>query len=306
MGAQPWEELRPRETWRGFWEDAPALLPVLAVRGAREGPTLLVTGGVHGDEYEGPAAIHALFRALDAAALAGRVIGLPVVNTAAWKARARCAPEDGRDLNRLFPGDSGAGSSAALAEAVFAAFVGACDVLIDLHSGGSALIHLPLIGWYGGETGSAERLARGFGGGLWPWQIPDAAGVLSCEAHRVGKVALGAEWGGGGRLDVAGAAAYTTGLQSVLKQLGMLPAQSDLVLDDRRPIAGDYQETSTGGLFVPSVTLGDHIAVRETLGTIHDFFGAPVASIPAMRTGIVAGLAHRALLQPGERVAYIG
>src|SRR5688500_13625455 len=97
-----WETLAPGDQWRGWWElnlaGVPAL-PVLAARSHRPGPTVLVTGGVHGDEYEGPAAIHALFNSLDPTHLSGLVIGLPVINGAAWEARARVAPSDRLDLN---------------------------------------------------------------------------------------------------------------------------------------------------------------------------------------------------------------
>lgn len=167
---------------------------------------MVVTGAVHGDEYEGPAAIHRLFNELDTTALSGTVIGLPIVNVAAWQARTRVSPLDGLDLNRLFPGPAvgqPSSPSYALAHALFTTFVQPCDVLIDLHSGGAKLVHLPMIGWYAGDA-TAEHLARTFDPALHPWLIPDRVGVLSCEARRAGKVALGAEWGGGTRLDNQG------------------------------------------------------------------------------------------------------
>jgi predicted deacylase len=264
---EPWESLAPGSTWRGWWscgEGPSALrLPVLAARGAEDGPTLLATGGVHGDEYEGPAAIHALFHHLDGEGrTAGRslrrgtLVGLPVINVTAWEARTRVTPADGVNLNRVFPGSQrGIASPAdALAHAVFERFVRCCDVLVDLHSGGAALVHLPLVGWYRGGR-DAERLARGFGLALHPWIVPDVPGVLSYEANRAGKVAIGAEWYGGARLDPAGVAAYTFGLRRVLAALGMVAPREETAmaegqavsLDPRTPIAGDYQETEKGG-----------------------------------------------------------
>lgn len=309
---KPWEKLPPGKTWRGRWETGVAgfpALPVLAARGVESGHTLLVTGGVHGDEYEGPAAIHALFRELNPAQLRGRLLGLPVINTAAWEARSRFTPADGADLNRAFPGtqEEAKCPTEALAGVIFQDFVSPCDVLIDLHSGGVKLVHLPLIGWYAGGSKEAERLARGFGETLHPWLVRDVQGVLSAEAHRAGKVALGAEWMGGGRLDPEGVKVYSSGVRRVMAALGMLPLMEESPsLDTRPPIAGDYQQTPVAGLFLPRVALGERVDRGTVIGVMHDPVGEQVAEIQAERDGIVAGLAHLAYLQPGERVAYVG
>ena len=303
------DPLRPVESRRGWWEigqfDLPAL-PVLAARGSQDGPLVVVTGAVHGDEYEGPAAIHRLFRELETSTLVGTLIGLPIVNMAAWQARSRVSPSDGLDLNRVFPGPATAqpsSASYALAEAVFTTFVQPCDVLIDLHSGGAKLVHLPMVGWYAGDT-AAEDLARTFDSALHPWLIPDRAGVLSCEARRAGKVALGAEWGGGARLDNQGVTAYVRGLRRLLATLAGKP--TDLVTDQRPPIAGTYQQVAVAGLFVAAVALGDAVTAGDLLGLLYDPLGQVVATVRAEWAGTIAALAHNALVEAGERVAYIG
>ncbi len=302
----PWEALAPGERRRGLWpigDDLPDL-PILAARGRQPGPRLLVTGGVHGDEYEGPAAIHALFDGLDVGGLQGMLIGLPVVNIAAWQARARTTPADGGDLNRAFPGRFG-GVTGRLAEVIFDHFVRPCTVLIDLHSGGVRLMHLPMVGWYGGGT-DAEALARGFGRMLHPWLIPDVAGVLSYEAHRLGKIALGLEWGGGGSLDPSGTEACEVGLRRVMTGLEMLSSNGGHAFDDRPPIAGGYQTAETDGFFSPQVALGGRVAAGVPIGRLRDSVGEVVAEVRAARGGTVAALAHVPLLQAGDRVAYIG
>lgn len=267
---------------------------------------MFLTGGVHGDEYEGPAAIQQFFRMLDVQQLRGRVIGLPIVNLAAYRARSRTTPVDGIDLNRAFPGSatSTAGHSDRLAHAVFTTFVQACDLLVDLHSGGAKLIHLPMVGWYAGDT-QAERLARTFHPALHPWLIPERAGVLSCEARRAGKVAMGAEWGGGARLDNRGVAAYNAGLTQLIGRFAD-PHYPVSELDDRAPIAGTYQEVTHGGLFIAAVDLGERVQAGAILGRLYDELGAEVAVVHAEQPGLVAALAHNALLDPGDRVAYLG
>jgi predicted deacylase len=314
MAHDPWETLESGKTWRGNWDpglSGVSALPVMAIRGATDGPTLLATGGVHGDEYEGPAAIARVFEHLDGDRLRGMVLGLPVLHVTAWEARSRVSPADGADLNRVFPGRTGegVGPTAALAQAVFDTFVRRCDVLVDLHSGGASLIHLPLAGWYAGGTGEAERLARGFGTAFHPWLLPEVPGVLSYEAHRAGKVAVGAEWHGGARLDPAGMEAYAAALRHVQVSLGMLPLgphEEGPVPDTRLPISGGYQETPVGGLFMPTVALGEQVALGALLGTVRDPLGEQVTEVRAARAGIVAAVPHRPLLHAGDRVAYLG
>jgi predicted deacylase len=181
-------------------------------------------------------------------------------------------------------------------------------VIVDLHSGGAKLVHLPLIGWYAGSN-EGERLARSFATDqeLMPWRIGNVPGVLSHEAHRAGKIALGAEWGGGACLDAAGVAAYAKGLRRTLKHLaGEEPGPRDSPLDTRNPISGSYIQTQEGGLFSASVQLGEQVTQGATIGQLSSQLGEVTGEIKAERSGIIAALAHIALLSPGDRMAYIG
>ena len=308
--ASSWKLPEPGQIRRDRWQTGLTeveWLPVLAARGGRSGPVVLVTGAVHGDEYEGPAAIQTLFSALDMDGLHGAIVGLPVVNPPAWRARTRTTPTDGLDLNRLFPGSShsSAQPTQRLAEVVYEQFVQQCDVLVDLHSGGVRLLHLPMAGWYQGGARDAERIARGFGATFHPWLVPDVPGVLSYEAHRLGKVSIGAEWGGGGRLSLKGRDAYVQALRGVLAHLTE-PRDTDEELDRSSPIAGHYQTTEVGGLFTTAVKLGDRVTTGALLGTIQDELGTVVARPQAFGDGTVAALAHLPWLYPGDRIAYIG
>ncbi|MCL4394684.1 MAG: succinylglutamate desuccinylase/aspartoacylase family protein, partial [Chloroflexi bacterium] len=59
-------------------QDRTTDLPVFLVNGQTDGPTLVVTGGVHGAEYASIEAALRLGRSLDPAKLHGRVIVVPV------------------------------------------------------------------------------------------------------------------------------------------------------------------------------------------------------------------------------------
>lgn len=282
-------------------------LPVREACGGRPGPHLLVTAGVHGDEYEGPAALERGFAALDRAPLAGRLTLLPVVNVGAWQARQRRTPDDDADLNRAFPGDPNGGPTARLAHSVWTAFIEPADVVVDLHSGGLAFVHLPLVGTYAGAGEIATQVSRAFDGRFRRWVIPDAHGVLSHEAHRAGKPAIGVEWGGGGTLDPAGVAALHDALGRCLLRLGMTrepvaPWQPD----SRPPIAGNYVNAPATGLFQTDRKLGETVGAGDRLGDLINPLTGQVTSVRAERKGEIGGLAHRAWVETGERIAYLG
>jgi predicted deacylase len=303
------DSLLPGTRWQGMVSselDESVSVPLLVAKGVSDGPTLLITGGVHGDEYEGPAAIQQFMRMVDPQGLAGTVVGIPVVNLSAWRNRSRFSDTDGADLNRTFAQSHAPEQSKRLAEFVFNDFVMQCDVLVDLHSGGQRMDHLPLIGWYRNGDGRAESLARRFHPDMHPWLVPDATGVLSYEAHRIGKVAFGAEWHGGGTLDVAGAKALIEGLGRTMSQLGMTTQGDVIQPDERQPIEGDYITTDTSGLFVPIVRLGQFIDINQPIGMVYNELGEEVSSIRSNMTGVIAALPHLSYVIAGERVAYIG
>lgn len=294
------------------WSPGTAALPALTMyraTGAQSGPNLLVTGGVHGDEYEGPLAGTKFFAALDPTRLAGTVTVLPVINVAAWQARRRRTPADEGDLNRAFPGDPAGGPTRQLAAAVFRTFVTPADAVIDLHSGGAAIMHLPMVGVPGTDE-RARRVLAAFDHRFYHWRMPDVAGVFSNEAHRAGKIAVGVEWGGGGLLDLTGVAALVDALARSLVALDMGDggfSPSPIVgLPPLPPLAGDYQASPAAGLWTAAVRLGDQVKAGDPLGQLHDPFTGGDTTVPADRSGLVAALPHQAWVPAGAPIAYLG
>jgi predicted deacylase len=108
-------------------------IPVVAVKNG-SGPTVLLTSGIHGDEYEGQVAISRLARQIDPAQVQGRVIMLPAVNIPAVMNDTRLSPVDHRDLNRCFPGDARGTFSEMLAHFVDAVILPMVDVSNSLQA----------------------------------------------------------------------------------------------------------------------------------------------------------------------------
>ncbi len=83
-------------------------LPVVVANGAEPGPTVWLTGGVHGDEATGVAVVLDAMAAIAEApstleSLAGAVVGVPVVSPAGLRRNARHTYYDDADPNRHFP-----------------------------------------------------------------------------------------------------------------------------------------------------------------------------------------------------------
>ncbi|MCZ7599264.1 MAG: M14 family metallopeptidase [Gammaproteobacteria bacterium] len=163
-----------------------AAVDLIAHRGA-PGPTLLAIAAVHGDEYEGPAALAQLAASIDPTLLRGTLLLIPVLNEPACFARARCGP-DGQNLARVFPGDP-AGSTTAQIAASLSALLARCDALVDLHAAGTFYTLHPWAGYATNvapavlaATGDGHRLRVGHGLGH-----ADAAGPVAFGRRGAGR-----------------------------------------------------------------------------------------------------------------------
>ena len=108
-----------------------------------DGPTIVLTAGVHGDEYEGQVALSELARELRIADISGRVIIMPMVNAPACHAGQRNTPIDGLNLNRAFPGRADGPFTSRLAHFIETELYARADYAADFHCGGAILHFLP-------------------------------------------------------------------------------------------------------------------------------------------------------------------
>lgn len=278
-------------------------IPLSLVVGQQPGPRVVVTAGVHGDEYEGVRALVELRHELDPALLAGSVVLVPVANPPAFDAGTRTSPLDGINLNRVFPGDPHGAPSERLASTLFQEVIAGADALIDLHSGGTHYLFHPQAGFYPleGELGGQSRaLANAFGVDLL-WELPARAGVCSYEAMRAGIPAIGCEIGGNGRCEPEHVALARLGVQNVLAHLGLL---HDAALVERRArrIAwrGDFALSPAGGLFRSAVSLNQEVRAGALLYSILGLDGEVRHERYAEHDGLVSALRIFGAIQPGE------
>lgn len=296
-------------------ETDPVVLTSRTICGDRPGAHLLITGGVHGDEFTPMAAVRRLISELSARELAGRVTLVPVVNEAAWLRGKRTA-DDGLDLARTCPGDPGGTITQRTAHAL-SRLIETADFYIDLHTGSFDLSLLPLSGYVLHPDESVleqqRSMARAFNLPIVWGTSPALQGRSLSVARDAGIPAIYAEYLGSGMCSPAGVADYVEGCLNVMALLGMLerpqPApRIEYIVEDPRAGSGHMQVQNPApmsGFFEPIVQLGDRIAAEDSLGTVVDVTGEMALDIPADRGGLVLGLRTFPRVLQGESVAVL-
>lgn len=252
-------------------------IPITVVRNG-EGPTVLLNGGVHGDEYESQIAIAELARTVRPQDVRGRLIIVPALHFPAASNGSRLSPIDGKDLNRCFPGKADGTFADVLAHYVSTALLPITDVNIDLHSGGRGMDFVPsTTGHVLDDDARFERtnaLGRAFGA---PYHVVirevDAGYTLMTCCEQRGVVAISSELGGGNRVNVGGMRATRAGIAGTLHHLGVLPSAAPLASSTTRlmtvPVYDCYAFAPRPGLYEPFGELGQAVEKGAPAGAIH-------------------------------------
>jgi predicted deacylase len=294
----------------------------IAVAKNGEGPTVLLTGGVHGDEYEGPIALAKLVRSLDVSRLSGRLIVVPAVNYPAFLAGTRTSPIDDINLNRTFPGRRNGTATEMIADYVTTELMPRSDYLIDFHAGGSSLQYLPtLLAPRWSDPAEKSRL-EAFIDAFDPPNVIyfDSIRALSGEDRVIGNYAhqnnvffVTGEFGGGSTVNLDGLAVVENGLRSVLAHLKVLrpatplpPARRKtrrLIMDE----PGLYAFSPRRGLFEPKFALGDDVRDGALAGLVYDLdnpWADPVA-IPFRKGGLAVCIRTFSLVEAGDCLGHL-
>ncbi len=305
--ASAWLEVGSRADG-GNWR-----LPFLYVTGATLGPTLLVLGAVHGDEYEGVETIPEVFHRIASNTLRGALLMVPICNMPAYEAVLRNSPIDGLNLARVFPGDLNGTITQRIAYWIAQKLIKPADFVIDLHSGGVTAEIPSLIGF----THSNDALGRQSRAGalafgapvVWEHPPPMPPGRTLSTATDFGVPAIYTEAGGGGYARPSDVSCFTTGVINVMKHLDMLDGQPQ-----PQPIthhlSGDGNmdsviSTPAAGYFRSEIALLDDVSAGQRLGAVRDPFGEVVTEITTENAGVVIMLRRIHRVHVGDNLAHV-
>jgi N2-acetyl-L-2,4-diaminobutanoate deacetylase len=289
------------------------MIPITVVRNG-DGPTALLTGANHGDEYEGPVALQALTRDLDPAAIHGRVILVPFMNTPAFRAGTRTSPLDRGNLNRIFPGRPDGTPTEKIADYFNRTLAPMADYVLDFHSGGRTLDFLPFAAAHRLEASMQEEACiaamRAFNA---PYSMVlleiDAVGMFDTAVEALGKVFVSTELGGGGTATARSIAIARKGTRNFLIHAGILEGEPEAApsVDLDMPDAECFLFSEHDGLVEPMVDLGTEVERGALLARIWPVARTGVEPVEyrARRAGLLTARHFPGLAKPGDCLAVV-
>lgn len=302
----------------GGWANVMIPITVFA-RG--EGPTVLVLGGNHGDEYQGQIAAMRLARELSPDAIHGRLILIPSLNFPAAKAATRLSPLDGMNMNRAFPGNAEGSVTSQIAHYLTHTLFPMSDAIIDIHSGGRSMDFVPCSHMHLVPDRTQRRKMLD---AMLAWNTDFSflytdiagSGLLPVEAENQGKTVVTTELGGGEGVPASVHRIAQSGLRNVLIHLGVLEGQlqtraslgkSPAILTQALH-ADNYLLAPESGVFEVAVDLGDRVSCGQPLGYIHHLErpDREPEIIESSRDGFLITARVPCLTQQGDCVAVIG
>jgi hypothetical protein len=266
------------------YPDLPVESPVMIAAGAKDGPTLWVQCLVHGPEVVGPLSLSRFLRGLDLRQLAGRIVGIMVGNPLGMRAQNRLTPQDGANINRVFPGKPDGAVSEQLAHNLFTLACRNGDVLLDLHSGGDLTITAFYTIYPKGDSAAAresQRLSASVGS-RYQWGSDEGwlkGALFSNFVRRADKPGIIVESGGGARVTEVDLANFAIALGGITRALGMLPGRPPKVRDIRYGGGAIHVKSRRGGIWHAVVSPGDDMVKGQIMGQVVDFTGAIVETV---------------------------
>ncbi len=295
-------------------DGSPLMFPTLVVRGSKPGKTLLATGMVHGDEYEGPIAIQDIFEELDPRQMEGTFFAIPVVNGPAMAAGTREGGWDHLNLARIFPCSATGSSSQRIADALTEHIYPQADLYADLHAGGNSYQIVEFAGYQlaEGPNGKTQREAAIAFDLPLVWGTSPLPGRSLSSAREKSIPAIYVEMTGEGRCRPDVLARTKQGVNNLLAYLGVVagtyPTADPQWLIEDATESGHLQiqgTSPTSGLFVACVSVWDRVAEGDRLGEVRHSDGRVLAEIHAPYTGRVLFLRTFPRVFSGDSLCYV-
>ena len=277
-------------------------LPVFVYRAKTDGPSLLLTAGIHGDEINGIEVLRRLIKEKALLPERGNVIAIPLVNVYGFIASSRNLP-DGKDLNRCFPGTPGGSLGTRLAYILMSEVVPHVEYGVDFHTGGARIANYPQIRC-ALDNDLTRQLARAFNA-PFTVQTDMIDRSFRKEASRKGKTILVYEGGESLRLDEFAIGQGMLGVKRLMQHLEIRqhtqPPQPTTVLRQ-----STWLRAKASGIFNAFVDYGARVSKNQPVANITDPYGQAQVTLKSPCDGYVVGLNRMPVVNAGDALVHLG
>jgi predicted deacylase len=245
-------------------------IPIIIERAKEDGPTILLMGGIHGDETNGVAIVRDIIRKKYNKPNRGTIICIPVFNVFGYLSQTRAFP-DGRDLNRMFPGSKSGSLASQFAYHFTHDIAPLVDYVIDFHTGGAERSNYPNVRCNLKQKKTLE-LAKAFGA---PYIVHSdyIAKSVRDTINKMGKTILLFEGGKSKNLSEKVIRFGVQGAVNVMKHVGIL--DGEIVRNDDTVIIkkSKWIRAQQSGMFQLNVKNGSKVLKKTVIGRISDPYG---------------------------------
>jgi len=290
-------------------------IPVTVVRGSKPGPVLALVAGTHGYEYTSILALQRLAPRLDPARMSGTVILVHMANPPGFWGRRTYYGPDGKNLNRVYPGDPQGTQSDRIAAALTREVIDRATHLVDMHCGDGNESLRPYAYWTVSGDRSVDEASRemALAYGLDHIVVvrdrpKDPARSLYTDLTAIlrGKPSITTESGGAGLTDETSVAAHEAGALGVIGFLKIMDAPSVRVAKPLWIVRSEVVRAPASGVWKPAVEKAQTVAAGAVLGRLTDPFGKTAQEIRAPFAGEVLYVVVTPPVSEGEPVAMVG
>ena len=281
-------------------------IPVYVFNAKEAGPTLLVQGGLHGDEINGVEIIRRMLFEELFKVKRGAVIVLPLLNIFGFIHFSRQVP-DGKDVNRSFPGVKNGSLASRIAYKVTNEVLPQVDFGIDLHTGGAQRHNHPQIR-YTGDLPESKTLAEVFNAPFYfATTLIERSFRKTAYDRKIPIIVY--EGGESMRFDEYSIKEGIQGVLNVMKYAKMIDKIDPMLIEREESefiTKRKWLRAPTAGMFVPQVLNGGSIEKGEVLGFVTDTFANYCEEVKAPYDGFVFCINNQAVVNQGDALFHVG
>jgi predicted deacylase len=290
-------------------------IPMMEMTSEANGPTLWLTGCMHGDEIGGTVVIHEVFKRLKKHLIKGSVKAFPLINPFGFESISRNITYSKEDLNRSFPGNAEGSLAQRIAAIVFNKIVETKpDLVIDLHNDWKRSIPYALTELSGIQH--IDDLVLNFSNQSGLVQIEDTDKIHSSLTYNLMQAqipALVLELGESYVINEQNIEVGIKAIWNLLVSLGMVSSserpfrfQMPDQLHHRMLQYSALPFSSTSGIVRFFRRPGEWVEKGQKIAKVCNAYGKQIETINALADGIILGQTDTALAFPGSPVMAFG